>query len=57
MLVHGDDDAQLQAGVIKRAERPEARIVCVLQAQSRQNAADLKSAAPKFHPVGGALNQ
>jgi len=57
MLVHGDDDARLQAGVVKRAEWPETEIVWVLQTQSRQNAADLESAAPKLQPVGGALNQ
>jgi hypothetical protein len=56
MLVHGDDNAWLQVGVVKCAEWPEAGIVCVLQTKSWQDSADLKSATPKFHPVGGALN-
>jgi hypothetical protein len=47
----------LQAGVVKRAERPEAAIVCLLQGQARKDAADLKSAMPELQPVGGPLNQ
>jgi hypothetical protein len=48
VLMHGDDDARLQPGVVEGAERAEARIVWILQAKSRQNAADPKSAASKL---------
>jgi hypothetical protein len=35
MLVHSDDNAWLQVGVVKRAEWPEAGIVCILQTKSQ----------------------
>ena len=51
-----EDIGWLRAWIDQRAEWSEAGIVWVLQTQSRQDAADLKSATSKFHPVGGALN-